>query len=171
MKRLPIVAAALFFASCAANNGGTTVTPTPASGSGFRSWIKHWRGGDTLLGSTYTSGLNYGDTVFTERVGDTSFIRYKGVRYYIFIKANGLSNANDTNNEQSIVAPVTFNTRPDTVGEPVKKIIMSVAPAAYKTDQGERRTQQQKFIGCPEPFFPRSPSGAGMVYFSRRVYP
>lgn len=87
MKQSILVFVAIaIFSSCSKDDKDSgyppkadTTTYMPAS-----RFIDNWHKGDTLYTSYPTQAGIIEDTMFTDNVNDTSFIIYKGVRYYIW---------------------------------------------------------------------------------------
>jgi hypothetical protein len=153
----------LFLAAC-----GRTSTPTPSTGGGTGTgsgsgtgggtsggtgggtaptftghFIPNWHDDDTLYGDNVVGGVSMGyDTIFTDNVNDTSFVRIKGNRYYIWTKdmsSVGFTFDPDDMQHQWLVISPTLN-----AADAVLDYDASIArPYKYKTSTGEVRYQYQ----------------------------
>lgn len=151
------------------NNSNTNVTPTQPAQPYVR-WIPNWYSGDTLVATEVdaATGLPSGefDTVYTRTVQDTSFVVYKGQRYYIF---QYRAYPYDTTDKVSQVIPVCISTTRDTTGSVISLAsITSAGPYRYRDAQtGQWIHQPQNLVMGDHVFFPLA---LGNVYASMRQY-
>lgn len=151
MKWIYPVLAFAFMAAC--SKSGTTPSPTPSGN--YRQWVQNWYAGDTLYGTKIDAmGNAIGfDTIFTDTKLDTSYVTYRGVRYYIFVFKGY---PYDTTSDRSIYGPICISTTPDTTGSIMSlEYLTTASPHKYFDRQsGKWLHQNQSIMMGDRTFFP-----------------
>jgi hypothetical protein len=141
-----VIVLCLLFA-CKKTNPNNPATPSNPTTNYYAHYIPNWWNNDTLVGMILDSNqvpAGY-DTVYTKTVNDTSFIIHKGVKYYIWCTA--WIGEDSFKNNKDTYFNVCINTKPDTIGMPIKLYNNNVAvPYKYLDSHNNTAYQLQRIV-------------------------
>jgi hypothetical protein len=153
MRKVLLLASLILLIACGKKSNPTTpsapstTTPPTTTPKLDARFVPDWYSNDTLYGLLYdTMGHWTGkyDTIITLTVNDTSMIKYKGVRYYIWW--NAMDSLDTFKRYESQYSNLSISTTKDTTGVISQSYLNISRSHIYKDAFGVTNHQQQSLM-------------------------